>query len=740
MIQAWLRFTDSDSGEEFFVSDQGFLGRDAAAGSYRYVEGRVTSRIRYSDRAQTRLWGGGRGSFGFSEVRLNNADGGITDWPDRNFEDGAWFYIGDPETEWLITGPGTAKRYRVLRIRDITLRDSETMVVRFEDPFQISDLIVAMGSGYYDSTVPNADSIEGELIPFVAGKVYYAPVVLVDTAGFGKYEVHGKNRAGNGLSYNSIQVYDRGALLTGGGTNYTATNDGFDMVTNPDGHLNATVDLGPGEDTLLALDLTIRNYSVPNGFPGGFVDDVSLLQVHVALGSPEWGYVFSAGVYYSDFLQDIADSANAYWAYEGQSLFLKQLTYALHTPVLEIDDLDISGPIDRERDRAPGLTMNGVGRRNWSPVPPGEAADVASSKVELEWLKRRQASQAVIDALDPRYADAATRPPQIFYFNDAPEMVDELDRAGNLYARKRYFHRVPVQFSDDNFDDIVDRKFGDTIRLTSDLQAQLGLQFGTNLVLVGRDINWTTRTAIFTLWGTAGRYRTDAMDFGAADYYARGSALTGIADGKQGTLCIAIDPDDSTPSAYQEIFQLNFDSVLLRLNTDGSLRFRLESNVGGSVLLDFTTAAAILDLGQNMIHIGWDIDVGGANKCRIYVNDIDVTPATSFTDGTIDYTNAVSLGASPVGGDSYEGLISHVGFHTIFIDPDVEANRRRFFDEHNMPVFGGDDGSLAFGEQPFLWIPDGNGSRNLGSGGNLDTIGGAPTVASSSPTDDRGPI
>lgn len=224
-----------------------------------------------------------------------------------------------------------------------------------------------------------------------------------------------------------------------------------------------------------------------------------------------------------------------------------------------------------------------------------------------------------------------------------------------------------------------------------------------------------------------------ASDYDAATTWQdRGTDLTGIADGKQGTISAWIRIDGGN-GLERHIFGgdggfLEVDHFNLT-QTVGNMFKVTASNTGGSVILGMSTDSTYT-AGATWIHLlaSWNLATGASH---FYVQDVDHrNPGGPLTDDNIDYTQGqFVVGSSSAGsvGNGFNGCLCEVFFHTAYIDLSVTANRRKFIDASGVAVSFGANGSVPLGVQPLLYLKDGK--TNLGSGGALTQHG---TIASCS--------
>jgi len=234
--------------------------------------------------------------------------------------------------------------------------------------------------------------------------------------------------------------------------------------------------------------------------------------------------------------------------------------------------------------------------------------------------------------------------------------------------------------------------------------------------------------------GSATGYTTTASDYdGTNDYATRGADLTGIADGKAGTLSVwvRLDGGDAANLAMMATAIGSGASTVFLQRNSGN-RFQLILRNAALTALGTATSASLFTAGATWRNVlcSWDL-VGGV--MLMYVTDVAEASVVPTND-TIDYTlGNFAIGAGTTGNTKLNGCLSEVFFHTTFIDLTLPANRRKFISASGKPVSLGANGSLPLGVQPLLYAPDGNPTTNLGSGGAF-TVTGSVDPCSSSPS------
>jgi len=229
-------------------------------------------------------------------------------------------------------------------------------------------------------------------------------------------------------------------------------------------------------------------------------------------------------------------------------------------------------------------------------------------------------------------------------------------------------------------------------------------------------------------------YDAHAVNFDGNDDLERGADLTGIADGKTGTVSLWFKT--GTDGVSKNIIATSATSRFL-VNIDASNKINMIArNAAGTIILRFVTTPTYLAAsGWHHLLASWDL---ATTTGQLYVTDVAPALGTNTrTNDTIDYTEgAFVIGATPAAVGRYNGDLADLWFHTSHIDLSVEANRRLFISAAGKPVNLGADGSTPLGVQPLVFLSGATASwhTNKGTGGGF-TLTGALADASSSPSD-----
>lgn len=239
--------------------------------------------------------------------------------------------------------------------------------------------------------------------------------------------------------------------------------------------------------------------------------------------------------------------------------------------------------------------------------------------------------------------------------------------------------------------------------------------------------------------GLVAAYTANAAHFdGTNDYLNRGADLTGMADGKTGTVSMWMKFTTDTVNVTlfrNDITRFLVDWLSADVGQDDKFRVFGRNTANTTILTMRSNTAYTSASGWLHVLSSWDLST---TTGLLYINDADDLAASpTLTDDSIDYTGADwGVGANSTGTNKLDGDMADLWFDDSFIDISVEANRRKFIDATGKPVSLGADGSTPTGSQPLVFLsgPTVDWHTNLGTGGGF-TENGALTDGGSSPSD-----
>lgn len=193
------------------------------------------------------------------------------------------------------------------------------------------------------------------------------------------------------------------------------------------------------------------------------------------------------------------------------------------------------------------------------------------------------------------------------------------------------------------------------------------------------------------------------MSFNGTTQYLDGNALTGVVDGKLGSL-FAVVRFANVASASERIWHSSGDAFQILRNSAGTLQISAEDTGAATTLNILSATGACSAAGTYIIMASWNLASAGSG--RMWINEASNYVESAYIDANIDYTVAEnSVGGSVSGGTLLGGDI-----YTIWIDFtqrlewNTESVRRKFIDADGNPVFLGTAGQLPTGTAPGIFL------------------------------------
>lgn len=195
------------------------------------------------------------------------------------------------------------------------------------------------------------------------------------------------------------------------------------------------------------------------------------------------------------------------------------------------------------------------------------------------------------------------------------------------------------------------------------------------------------------------------LNFNGTTTYLDTNGLTGIADGKKGSLFFVVRFANAAGTAEILVDNTGAQLRVLR-STTGNIQVLAENAAGTQILSQQTSGVPCAAAGTYEIMISWDLATPGSFK--IYVNDVSAAvTSTTFTDDTIDYTvTEYAIGANTTGAASF----LNGDLYILWFDPTTAQDfstasvRRKFTDANNVPQYLGRNGELPTGSTPILFL------------------------------------
>lgn len=214
---------------------------------------------------------------------------------------------------------------------------------------------------------------------------------------------------------------------------------------------------------------------------------------------------------------------------------------------------------------------------------------------------------------------------------------------------------------------------------------------------------------------------------GSNDWLSRTSALSGLSDGKKGTVETWFRLDGGN-AATRRICAIAAASIRFHASLNTGNAFIVQGvNSGGSTILDLRSVLTTFTAAAAWRHVVCSWDLADANKRHVYVDAAASLNAVTYTSGDIVYSAAnVGVAADQAGTNKFTGALGRVFFHADYIDLSVAANLALFRTPDGRPADLGDDGSKPFGVAPALFMRSAGSIAGANSGGGGDfTVNGA---------------
>jgi len=230
-------------------------------------------------------------------------------------------------------------------------------------------------------------------------------------------------------------------------------------------------------------------------------------------------------------------------------------------------------------------------------------------------------------------------------------------------------------------------------------------------------------------------YKAVTFD-GTNDYMTRGAALTGLADGKEGTCSFWIKLNGGDAGAMS-IIEGATNAFWIQRPADNTFRIQAYNAAAGAILVYYSSTT--YTAGATWLNVLWSWNQAGTSY--LYVNDVNKKTAQTQDNDTIDYDASANwgIGGQSGGGQKLNADLAELWFDDAAINFSVEANRRKFITATGKPAQLLADGSGP-GIQPIVYqsVRPGDAATvfatNRGTGGNF-SITGTLAIAATSPSD-----
>lgn len=215
----------------------------------------------------------------------------------------------------------------------------------------------------------------------------------------------------------------------------------------------------------------------------------------------------------------------------------------------------------------------------------------------------------------------------------------------------------------------------------------------------------------------------------ASAYLKRGGGLTSAADSKLLTFSFWIRKNtdvagSSAVIAAATALNGGTERTCIFAHTSGTIAV-LGRNAAGTTILD--QRSSVIPLGP-WVHVLGSFDMNSSTRRHLYINDVsDIAANNTFTNDTFDFTMPDwGIGGMPSGAATLDGSLADVWFAPgVYLELDVEANRRKFIDADGNPVNLGAAGATPTGSPPLVFMSGAISAwqTNKGSGGGFTLTG-----------------
>lgn len=219
-----------------------------------------------------------------------------------------------------------------------------------------------------------------------------------------------------------------------------------------------------------------------------------------------------------------------------------------------------------------------------------------------------------------------------------------------------------------------------------------------------------------------------AVTFDAVnDYLTRGGELTGVSDGKEGTISFWIRPAGSDGSTMRIVSSTNTRFTVARTAAN-QINITGRNTTPTTILENRSTSTITASSNWTHVMASWNLATPASS---MWFNGVQETLTTDTkTDDNIEYTDTdISIGGHTSGTFKVDGQLAEFWFNTSFIDLTTLANRRKFFLADKRPAYLGRAGERPTGSSPLVYLRKFSGdaastfATNRGTGGDFTVTG-----------------
>jgi hypothetical protein len=212
-------------------------------------------------------------------------------------------------------------------------------------------------------------------------------------------------------------------------------------------------------------------------------------------------------------------------------------------------------------------------------------------------------------------------------------------------------------------------------------------------------------------------------NFNNDHWYTRGGLITGLADGKQGTIITTLHTTGfGGDGTSMRLVHTNTAKMTLFRDPSNFLHLQLRNAAGTLICEVVSLLPTSTSSPEHTIFVSWDLNTPEAWLFIKGVNETG-TPLTLVND-TVDYTDSNFAVGGTVGGlDLVRGTMDFFWFNDTFHHPGNYINNGCFFDEFDAPIDVGKYGDALTGGLPRIFLRNldvgSTFATNRGTGGNF---------------------
>jgi hypothetical protein len=225
-----------------------------------------------------------------------------------------------------------------------------------------------------------------------------------------------------------------------------------------------------------------------------------------------------------------------------------------------------------------------------------------------------------------------------------------------------------------------------------------------------------------------GDLRYTPLRWDGATHATRGATLTGVVNGKEGTVLAIGRPADTSITNYFQ-YTTSFRGAITRIGSSGLYQISARRSAGSVTILVMDSTKVAVPGRLDVMVASWNL---ATTTAHMYLNGEDVANITTILNDTIDYDDIDYAHGGNTAGSTLAKGEWIFAFWTSYINLGTAANRAKFYnDQRQMPVDIGATGSApgiglpkALFRAPLAADPSSD-LTNFGTGGDLGVGAGA---------------